>query len=296
MHKKLQAMKCDLKGTGVALVTPFNKDSSIDFSGLDKLIHHVIKGGVDYLVVNGTTGESATLSNKEKLQILKFVVEKNIENTPVIYGIGGNNTSEIISNMGDLDYNGIDALLSVSPYYNRPTQQGIIYHFNAIADQSKVPVILYNVPSRTSSNLEWETTVELSKHENIIGIKEASGDLYQCMQVIANTNDEFITISGDDMLTLPMMSFGAQGVISVLANAFPSHFKEIVHGNTKEAIKGLFSLLDINPLMYTESNPVGVKEVLNQLGICNNYVRSPLLAASGQLADDISSALNKLAY
>ncbi len=287
-------MKCDLKGTGVALVTPFSKDRSIDFPGLDKLIHHVIKGGVDYLVVNGTTGESATLSNKEKLQILNFVVEKNIENTPVIYGIGGNNTSEIISNMEDLDYDGIDALLSVSPYYNRPTQQGIIYHFNAIADQSKVPVILYNVPSRTSSNLEWETTVELSKHKNIIGIKEASGDLYQCMQVIANTNDEFITISGDDMLTIPMMSFGAQGVISVLANAFPSHIKAIVHGNTKEAIKGLFSLLDINPLMYTESNPVGVKEVLRQLGVCKNYVRSPLIAASNQLADDISSALNLL--
>ncbi len=287
-------MKCDLKGTGVALVTPFSKDRSIDFPGLDKLIHHVIKGGVDYLVVNGTTGESATLSNKEKLQILNFVVEKNIENTPVIYGIGGNNTSEIISNMEDLDYDGIDALLSVSPYYNRPTQQGIIYHFNAIADQSKVPVILYNVPSRTSSNLEWETTVELSKHKNIIGIKEASGDLYQCMQVIANTNDEFITISGDDMLTIPMMSFGAQGVISVLANAFPSHIKAIVHGNTKEAIKGLFSLLDINPLMYTESNPVGVKEVLRQLGVRKNYVRSPLIAASNQLADDISSALNLL--
>ncbi len=287
-------MKSDIKGTGVAIVTPFNKDLSIDFHGLNNLIHHVIQSGVDYLVVNGTTGESSTLTIEEKLLIIKFVVKTTKKGVPIVYGLGGNNTSDIISNLKEFDSSGIDAILSVSPYYNRPTQQGITHHFNTIADKSELPLIIYNVPSRTASNLEWKTTVELSKHQNIIGIKEASGDLYQCMQIIAHSSEGFLTISGDDMLTLPMMSIGAKGVISVLANAFPSHFKKMVHGNNEEAKPGLFSLLNINPLMYVESNPVGIKEVLRQLGICNNYVRSPLISASNQLIDDITIALQHI--
>ncbi len=284
-------MKSKLAGTGVALVTPFNEDYTIDFSGLERLIHHVVDGGLDYLVVNGTTGESATITETEKKQVLKFVIEHNERNLPVVYGLGGNNTTDIISSLKTLSYTSLDAILSVSPYYNRPTQKGIIHHFQEIADCSKVPVILYNVPTRTSSNLEWQTTVELSTHPNITGIKEASGDLFQCMQIVANTNDDFLLISGDDMLTLPMMSFGANGVISVLANAFPKHFKKIVHENE---VSSLFELLGINPLMYSEANPVGVKEVLQQLGICKNVVRSPLIAASNSLKNEIASALSAI--
>lgn len=284
-----------LKGTGVALVTPFKQDLSIDYDGLLALLQHT-SNGVDYFVVQGTTGESATTSPDEKKDILSFVKDNNPKNLPVVYGIGGNNTLAVIEQLKSTDLSGISAILSVSPYYNKPSQEGIYQHFLALADASPLPIILYNVPGRTMSNISAETTIRLSNHKNIIGIKEASGDLVQCMSIRKGTDIDFLLISGDDLLTTPMMSIGAAGVISVLANGFPETFKRITHsglaGDFEASAKATFELLEINPLMYSESNPVGIKQALKELGICNNYVRLPLLPASEALSQKINTVLN----
>ena len=321
-------MNNKFRGTGVALVTPFKKDLSIDFDAFAKLLDFTIDGGVDYLVVSGTTGESATTTPDEKNKILSFAV-KHVKgrNTipplggvrgglPVVYGIGGNNTQAVIETIKNSDFMGVDAILSVSPYYNKPTQEGIYRHYSEIAENCPVPVILYNVPGRTSSNITAETTIRLARHHNIIGVKEASGDLGQCMRIVKNTNisrqaairflakrtlptlrlgekkeDDFLVISGDDLLTVPMLSFGMDGVISVLANAFPEKFSSLVSmglkGQFNSASKLLFDLLEINPLMYEESNPVGIKAALEVLGICNRTVRAPLIDASEGLVKRI---------
>jgi 4-hydroxy-tetrahydrodipicolinate synthase len=284
-------------GTGVALVTPFHPDKTVDFQGLLQLLSHVSDGGVDYLVVLGTTGESATLNDTEKTEILTFIKKNNTKNLPIVYGIGGNDTNEVLEKIAHTDFSGVSAILSVSPYYNKPSQRGIIAHYQAIADVSPVPVILYNVPGRTASNITAETTLILAKHPNIIGTKEASGDLIQCMAIAKNKPKDFLLISGDDMFTLPMISFGASGVISVLANAFPHTFSQIaeyaLHNNFEKAAEYLFKLLKINPLMYEESNPVGVKEALHLQGICTNEVRLPLIKASESLTSRIKDIMEE---
>lgn len=281
----------NLFGTGVALITPMNEDYSIDFIGLEKLINHVIAGGADYLVVQGTTGESATMTKEEKKQVLAASIKINSKRLPIVYGLGGNNTSAVLEEIKQTDFTGVDAILSVCPYYNKPSQAGIIAHYHAIADASPVPVILYNVPGRTVTNMTAATTLTLAKHPNIIAMKEASGNLEQCMAIAANMPNDFLLISGDDMLTTALRAVGGSGVISVLANAYPLIFKTISHGSLEESKNATFSLLNINPLMYEESNPVGLKYLLNEIGICGDTVRLPLVKASESLSKRIQSTM-----
>lgn len=271
------------------MVTPFQMDLSLDFDDLAKIIEHLNKGGTDYLVVMGTTGESATVSLEEKREILKASIASNAGRMPIVFGIGGNNTGAVIEEIKQTDFSGVTAILSVSPYYNKPSQEGIIAHYTAIADACPVPVILYNVPGRTMSNMLASTTLTLSKHPNIIGMKEASGNLEQCMQIAANKAEDFMLISGDDMQTSSLRAMGAVGVISVLANAYPSVFKTISHGDLDSSRKALFSLLQLNPLMYEESNPVGLKYLMHELGLCGEEVRLPLVKASESLRNRIKS-------
>jgi 4-hydroxy-tetrahydrodipicolinate synthase len=280
-------------GTGVALITPFHDDLTIDFGGLKRVIDHVIEGGIDYLVVQGTTGESATLTKVEKKQVLKACLEYNSGRVPIVYGLGGNSTQGILDEIKNTDFTGIDAILSVSPYYNKPTQAGIIAHYRAIADASPVPVILYNVPGRTMSNVTYQTTLELAKHSNIIGMKEASSDMSQCMRIAAKMPKDFLLISGDDILTPSMRVLGGQGVISVLANAYPEIFKVICHGDLEASKNAAFKLLDINPMMYEESNPVGLKFLMSELGICGDAVRLPLVKATESLKERIRKNMVK---
>lgn len=281
------------KGTGVALVTPFHDDQSIDFESLKKLINHVVSGGVDYLVVLGTTGESATLTSAEKKQVLKACLEYNAGRVPIMLGIGGNNTHSVINEIKNTDFYGVATLLSVSPYYNKPSQEGIIAHYTALADLSPVPMVLYNIPGRTMSNMSAATTLQLSHHPNIVGMKEASGNLEQCMQIAAAMPKDFLLLSGDDLLTRPIMSIGGSGVISVMANAFPERFKVLTHGSDEDALKTAFSLLEMNSLMYQEGNPVGIKNLLFHQGIINSdQVRLPMLKASPALSSKIK-AFNK---
>jgi 4-hydroxy-tetrahydrodipicolinate synthase len=281
-------------GTGVALVTPFKADGAIDYPALERVIEHVILGSVDYLVVQGTTGESATLSEEEKMEVLAFTKKINRSRVPIVYGLGGNNTTALLAAMDSIDFSEVEAVLSVSPYYNKPSQAGIIAHYETLADKCPVPIILYNVPGRTMSNLHASTTLKLAQHKNIIGIKEASGNLEQCMRIVNGKPDDFLLISGDDMNTTPMRSIGAEGVISVMANAYPEIMGAIIHGNGEYSKKGTFSLLDINPLMYEESNPVGVKCLMEHLGICESHVRLPLQKASNELRSKIISAADRI--
>ena len=279
----------------MALVTPFTNDQEVDYEGLRKLLDFVLDGGVDYLVINGTTGESVTTTAEERATILQHIKAHVNGRVPLVYGIGGNNTQQVLATIKQTDLEGITAILSVSPYYNKPSQQGIYQHFVQIADAAPVPVILYNVPGRTGSNISGETTVKLASHDNIVAIKEASGNLEQCLYIAKHKPEGFMLISGDDLLTVPMTSFGAEGVISVLANAFPAKFSGMVRhaldGNYKEASELLLSFVDINPLMYEESNPVGVKAVLERFGVCTAQVRLPLVEASAGLKDRLYKLL-----
>ncbi len=283
-----------LKGTGVALVTPLLEDFSIDFAGLKRLVDHVINGGVDYLVVLGTTGESATLSSPEKKEVLKTCLEFNQGRVPLVYGIGGNNTQGVLDDISDTDFTGISAILSVSPYYNKPSQAGIIAHYTAIADACPVPVILYNIPGRTMSNVTAATTLKLAEHPTIIGMKEASGNLEQCMQILAEMPKDFFLISGDDLMTRALNSLGGSGIISVLANALPQTFKAICHGTDKESLKAALSILNLNSLMYLEGNPVGIKNLLKHQSICGDQVRLPMLRATQELSDQIKLQFEKM--
>ncbi|MCC5920465.1 MAG: 4-hydroxy-tetrahydrodipicolinate synthase [Cyclobacteriaceae bacterium] len=282
------------RGTGVALVTPFDAGGEVDYDGLKKLLDFNSKY-VDYFVVHGTTGENVTTSAKEKQEILSFIQANNIKKLPVVLGLGGNNTLDVLEKIDSSDFEGVDAILSVSPAYNKPSQAGIIAHFEKIADKSPVPVILYNVPGRTSSNMTAATTLYLAQHPNIIGTKEASGDLQQCMHIAKTKPNDFLLISGDDLLTVPMISLGAEGVISVLANSLPEIFcnavNKALNGDFAGAKTLLFQLLDINPLLYSESNPVGTKEILKIRGICDHHSRLPLLPPSEHLQSEIARCL-----
>jgi 4-hydroxy-tetrahydrodipicolinate synthase len=295
-------MKKKFQGTGVALVTPFHKYSTVDFASLEKIVEHTVGNGVDYLVVLGTTAESPTLSKDEKRAVVDFVVETVNKRVPIVQGIGGNNTQEIIDTIKSSSFEGIDAILSVCPYYNKPQQKGIYYHFKTIASVSPVPVILYNVPGRTGANISADTTVQLAKEfNNIVGIKEASGNFDQIMRILKDKPNDFLVISGDDALTLPLMSLGVEGVISVVANAFPSQFSKMVNlcleGNFAEAAKIHFGLLEIINTLFEDGSPAGIKAALQILDLNQNNLRLPLVKANKsvylQLTNLITNYLNK---
>jgi 4-hydroxy-tetrahydrodipicolinate synthase len=288
-------MRPKFHGVAPALVTPMNADNSIDYVGLKKLLHHVTDGGVDYLVVNGTTGESATTSLSEKKQILEFIKENNYKKLPIVYGLGGNDTAKIVKQVKETDLSGVDAILSVCPYYNKPSSRGVIAHYQAIADASPLPIIMYNIPGRTGINMSASTTLKLAEHPNIIGIKEASCIIEQVMEISRDKPEDFLLISGDDVQGIPIILNGGVGVMSVIANALPAKFTTMIHlaldGNFKEANQHLKSFLAIDPLLYEEGNPVGVKTILEILGICSSDVRLPVFKASDELKAKIIATL-----
>ena len=285
-------------GTGVALITPFKKDHSVDYDAFKNLIEFNISSGVDYLVVNGTTAESATTTSQEKLKLLELAKDVNNGRLPFMYGIGGNDTAEVLNRITNTDFDGIDSILSVCPYYNKPSQEGIFQHYKAIAEKSKVPVLAYNVPGRTGVNMASKTSVRLSTVNNIFGVKEASGDLIQALDIIKNTPDNFLVISGDDLLAVPTIALGAVGAISVLANPFPAKFSEMIkdalQSRYQQASSILNDFIEINPLMYEEGNPVGVKYLLEIMDICSADVRLPLVKASSALQLKITEAYSRM--
>ncbi|PCI96562.1 MAG: 4-hydroxy-tetrahydrodipicolinate synthase [Flavobacteriales bacterium] len=286
----------NFKGTGVAIVTPFNEDKSVDYNSLEKLVEHLISNGIDYLVVQGTTGESVTLSKQEKEETLAFIIKINNGKLPIVLGIGGNCTATVVEDLQSTNLTGVDAILSVSPYYNKPTQEGIYQHYKAVAEVATLPIILYNVPGRTSSNILPETTLRLANDfDNIIGVKEASGSLEQCMEIINNKPFNFFVISGDDALTLPMIACGGDGVISVIANAFPKGFSDMVNAALKTEMEDAKSLhykyFEMIHYLFVEGNPAGVKAALKELGITGNTVRLPLVNVSEKTNNKIKELM-----
>lgn len=288
-------------GTGIAIITPFKDDKSVDYNALEKLVNYQITNGVDYLVVMGTTGEAATLSKAEKNEVIKHVCTTNAKRVPIVVGFGGNNTSEVVEQINDFDsFSEVDAILSVAPYYNKPSQEGIFQHYKFIADNSPVPVIIYNVPGRTSVNISAETTVRIANEiENVIAVKEASGDMEQIMQILKNKPANFMVISGDDALTFPMIQLGASGVISVIGNAFPKEFSSMVKnamlGNNKEALSSHYQILDLIQNIFTEGNPAGIKAILHQKGLISNDLRLPLVPVSLLHYEKLKILCNKMA-
>lgn len=289
----------NLRGTGVAMVTPFRKDGGVDFRALTALTEHLVKGKVEYLVVLGTTGESVTLSKDEKQAVLNCVLEANDGRLPVVLGVGGNNTGEICKELNNLDTTGLKAILSVSPYYNKPTQRGIYEHYRTVAGASPLPVILYNVPGRTGSNMLAETTLQLAiEVPNILAVKEASGNMEQVMRIIRDRPKGFLVISGDDALTMPMIAAGADGVISVIANAFAKEFSNMVRaslaGELDKARKGHYQLFDAMQAIFAEGNPGGIKAILNHMNLCENKLRLPLVPVSRALQTRLSELTNRI--
>jgi 4-hydroxy-tetrahydrodipicolinate synthase len=287
------------KGTGVAIVTPFKNDSSIDFSALGRVVNHVIKGGVNYIVVLGTTGEAVTLTKDEKKAVVCYIKEAIDSRVPLMVGIGGNNTQEVINQVRNTDLAGVDGILSVAPYYNKPNQRGLFQHFKAIANSSPVPVILYNVPGRTCSNIGADTCLQLAHEcENIVGIKEASGNMEQIMEIIKGKPENFSVISGDDMNTIPIIAIGGSGVISVLANAFPFQWSEMVNhsmkSNFKVAREIQFQFLEMINLLFVDGSPAGVKAMLSILSLCNNNLRLPLVPVSKPIYVRIQKAMDEV--
>lgn len=271
-----------LRGTGVAIITPFTKSGQVDLAGLAKVTEHIIKGKCEYIVVLGTTGETATLTTEEKMQVVAQVIKITGKRVPLVLGIGGNNTQEVIETIRHVDLSSFAAILSVSPYYNKPSQRGIYEHYKAIAASTKKPIILYNVPGRTASNITADTTLKLAKDfKNIVAVKEASGNLEQCMTIINNRPKDFLVISGDDNLTLPLLACGADGVISVVANAFPKDFSEMVRkglkGDMTTARKLHYKTFEITNQLFADGNPGGIKRALELLKICGPDVRLPLV-------------------
>lgn len=285
-----------LHGAGVALVTPFLADGTIDYAGLERLIAHQIEGGTDYLVSLGTTGETATLSAEERKQVWAFTAKCVAGRVPLVAGIGGNHTAEIVKQLKEVDLSGYSAILSVSPYYNKPTQEGIYLHYDALAKASPLPLILYNVPGRTGSNMNAETTLRLAhQHANIVAIKEASGNFDQMSKIMRDKPESFVLISGDDLATLPMMALGAVGLISVVGNAFPKEIKNLVQACAEnrwaDARQTHNALIQITELCFEEGNPGGIKEFLQGKGICSNDLRLPLAPVSAGTASAIKALL-----
>jgi len=286
-------------GVGVALVTPFHQDGKIDFPGLEKLVLHQINNGTDYLVVQGTTGESATLSAEEKKAVLEYVIEINAKRLPVVLGIGGNNTAEVCKTLSNTNLNGVDGVLSVSPYYNKPSQEGIYQHYKAVGAATDKAIVLYNVPGRTSSNVEASTTLRIARDvSNIVAVKEASGNLEQIMEIVKNRPENFTVLSGDDALTLPHMAIGGDGVISVVANAFPKRFSDLVHAAAENdmdlARAKHYELIDVIHALFADGNPGGVKHCLKLLNICGDPVRLPLVNVNDKVAQRLYDLTAKI--
>jgi 4-hydroxy-tetrahydrodipicolinate synthase len=280
------------KGSGVALVTPFNQDMQIDFDALASLVEYQIDNGTDFLVVQGTTGESPTLSKSEKMDVLNEVIEINEGRCKIVYGVGGNNTAAVAESLADLP-KGVDGILSVSPYYNKPIQKGIVAHYKIVADSTDLPIILYNVPGRTGSNVAPETTLELAEVRNIVAVKEASGNMEQIMQIIKYRPSGFGVLSGDDNLTMPLIAAGADGVISVVANAFPALFSTMVHsamnGELEVARAAHYKLFDVTKMFFEQGNPGGVKAALAHMQLMDEYMRLPLFPVSDELRKRIEN-------
>lgn len=287
-------------GTGVALITPFNADLSIDFDALEQLVEHNIKNGTEYLVISGTTGESVTITDEEKQELVKFIAKVNNGRLPLVLGIGGNNTAAVINEIKTTDLSSIDAILSVSPYYSKPTQEGVYQHFKAISKVSPKPIILYNVPGRTASNMLPETIVRLaSDFDNIIAVKEAAGDYSQYLELLRIKPDDFLIISGDDDLALAVTLAGGSGVISVIGQAITKEFTDMIRlglaDKAKEAYVMFYKLIPIIGLIFSENNPAGIKAVLEAQDIVKSYVRLPLVEATDKLKANIKSELNSIA-
>jgi len=285
-------------GTGVALITPFKKDLSVDVEALKSIVKYNIDGGVEYLVVLGTTAETATLTKEEQSLVKQTIIDANNGKLPLVLGVGGNNTAEVVSQLNADNLKGFDAILSVSPYYNKPTQEGIYQHFKMIAENSPLPIIIYNVPGRTASNMLPSTVVRLATDiKNIIGIKEAAGDMVQAMELIRSTPNDFLVISGDDIITLPMVLAGGAGVISVIGETFPKEFSEMVRLGLKRdvdaAYKIHYKLTDAINMIFEQGNPGGVKEVFKHLGLCENYVRLPLVNVNEDLSNRLANFVKK---
>lgn len=289
------SLKIQLRGTGVAIVTPF-KNGDIDYPALENLIEFLIKKKVEYIVTLGTTGETPTLSTSEKKEIVAFTQQKINKRVPLVVGIGGNNTAETIRQLSDYDLSDITAVLSASPYYNKPSQEGIFQHYKALAEASPKPIILYNVPGRTSSNITAETTLRLAKEcPNVGGIKEASGNMVQCMHILKNAPKDFLVVSGDDHVAMPLIACGMVGVISVVANCFPQDFSDMIrlalNHKFEEAQKIQYKLLEGLDLLFVENNPAGVKAFLHQMNLIENEVRLPVVPLSGIYSKKIADFL-----
>ncbi len=287
------------KGTGVALVTPFDKHKNIDYPALTRLVNHVVAGGVDFLVVQGTTGETPVLSSAEKVSVLQTVLQANNTQVPVVLGIGGNNTADVINDFKTIDLSGVSAILSVTPYYSKPTQNGLYAHFKAVADNSALPIILYNVPSRTGVNLSADTCLRLANDcKNIVAVKEASGNWAQIMRIVKEKHENFTVLSGDDALAVPQISIGVEGAISVTANAFPTEFSAMIKAalaqDFESASKLHYKLLDFTESIFAENNPAGIKTALDVLEICGSDVRLPLCDIGGKNYVEIELAIKKL--
>ena len=279
------------KGIGIALITPFKTDFSIDVEALTRIVNHVIDNGADFLVVLGTTSEAPTLTSEEKNLVISTILKANNGRLPVLLGMGGNNTQAVIEAIKVQDFSGIQGILSVVPYYNKPNQRGMKAHFEAIADASPVPVVVYNVPGRVGVNLQAATCVELAKHPNIIAVKEASGNLQQIMEILRDKPSDFDVLSGDDGITQPLMALGAQGVISVAANAYTKPFCRMMHamkeGHTDEAVRLHYAMLRMNQLIFADGNPAGIKCLMSQMGLCQNVLRLPLVPVNEKVEADI---------
>ncbi len=285
-----------IKGIGVALVTPFKNNKSIDYNALRKLVNYQINNGIDYLVVLGTTGEPATLSIFEKDLITQTIIKENKNRVPLVLGIGGNNTKAVIEEIAQNDLSNFSAILSVSPYYNKPTQSGIYEHFKSIAEVSPIPIIIYNVPSRTGSNISVETVIKLAKRcDKIVAVKEAAGDMVQAMRLLQQKPKDFMVISGDDMIALPMVLAGASGVISVIGQGFPKEFSKLIHlalkGHVKEAYDLQYKIMDSIDCIFEEGNPAGIKALLHDIGITETDVRLPLVKATKGLQIKLNEIL-----
>ncbi len=293
------SLKTKLRGTGVAIITPFKSNNEIDFEALEKLINHIINNSVEYIVTLGTTGETPTLSKKEKQEIVNFTLEKINGRVPVVVGIGGNNTQEVIEHLKDFPLDKITAVLSSSPYYNKPSQEGIFQHYKALSEASPIPVILYNVPGRTGSNISAETTIRLTKEcKNISGIKEASGNIIQCMHILKNMPEDFLMVSGDDHIALPLVACGSDGVISVAANCFPKDFSDLIRfaleNDFKNATNLQNKLLEGYDLLFAENNPAGVKAFLYEMKFIENKLRLPLVPLSANLQQKVKQFVTQI--
>ena len=286
------------KGTGIALITPFKQDHSVDVEALDKTVNHVIDNGADFLVVLGTTSEAPTLTAEEKKLVINTILKTNNNRLPVLLGMGGNNTQAVIEAVRAQDFTGIQGILSVVPYYNKPNRRGMKAHFEAIADASPVPVVVYNVPGRVGVNLQAATCVDLAKHPNIIAVKEASGNLQQIMEILRDKPADFDVLSGDDGITQPLMALGAQGVISVAANAYTKPFSRMMRamkeGRTDEALRLHYAMLKMNQLIFADGNPAGIKCLMSHMGLCENVLRLPLVKANEKVEADIIEEWERL--